>query len=104
MRQPATAGRPIRLRYTATTWAGVRPMLFSTPILWYPATTAPLTTLPTMSTAITRPISANATTKGSMIAPLPSALACVVSQGVASATAPAGSARLIVAASARAWA
>ena len=50
---------------------GVNPMLFSTPIRAYPATTAPLTTLPTMSTAMARPISANATTNGSMIAPLP---------------------------------
>src|SRR5262249_44776277 len=55
-RQPARAGQPTRPRYAATTWAGVRPMDFSTPIRWYPATTAPLTTLPTMSTAITRPM------------------------------------------------
>ncbi len=67
---PARAGRPTRLRYATTTCAGVRPMLFSTPIRWYPATTAPLTTLATMSTAMARPISANATTNGSMIAPL----------------------------------
>jgi len=79
-------------------------MLFSTPILWYPATTAPLMTLPTMSTAITRPISANATTNGSMIAPLPSAAACAVSQEPAPATAPAGSARLIASTSAWTWA
>ena len=30
--QPASAGTPTRLRYATTTCAGVRPMLFSTPI------------------------------------------------------------------------
>ena len=77
--RPAPASRPGSGRPT-TTWAGVRPRLFSTPIRWYPATTAPLTTLPTMSTAMARPISANATTNGSMIAPLPVAWFCAVSQ------------------------
>jgi hypothetical protein len=34
-------------------WPGLKPMLFSTPILRYPDTTAPLTTLATISTGIT---------------------------------------------------
>ena len=67
-------------------------MLFSTPIRWYPATTAPLITLPTMSTAITRPISANATTNGSMMAPLPADWFSAASQEAAPVTAPGGSA------------
>ena len=31
-RHPATVGQPTRLRYATTTWAGVSPRLFSTPI------------------------------------------------------------------------
>jgi hypothetical protein len=57
-----------------------------------------------MSTAMARPISANATTNGSMIAPLPAASFSAASHELAPATAPAGSARLIVATSARTWA
>ena len=64
-------------------------MHFSTPIRVYEATTAPLTTLPTMSTAMARPISANATTNGSMMAPLPVASFCAASQDTAPVTAPA---------------
>ncbi len=101
---PARAGQPTRLRYATTTWAGVRPRLFSTPIRRYPATTAPLTTLPTISTAITRPISANATTNGSMIAPLPVASLSAASQEPAPVTAPGGSALVTSATSARTWA
>jgi hypothetical protein len=67
-------------------------MLFSTPIRWQPATTVPLITLPTMSTASTRPISANATTNGSMTAPLPVASDSWLSQESEPATAPRGSA------------
>ena len=100
-RHPASAGQPTRLRYATTTWAGVRPTLFSTPIRVYPATTAPLTTLPTMSTAMARPISANATTNGSMIAPLPVAWFSAASQEAAPVTAPGGSALLTSATSAR---
>ena len=102
--QPARAGQPTRLRYATTTWAGVRPRLFSTPIRWYPATTAPLTTLPTMSTAMIRPISANASTNGSMIAPLLVASFSAPSQEAAPVTAPGGRARLTSAMSARTWA
>ena len=76
-------------------------MHFSTPIRVYEATTAPLTTLPTMSTAMARPISANATTNGSMMAPLPVCWFCAASQEAAPVTAPAGSARLTSATSAR---
>ena len=100
-RHPASAGQPTRLRYTTTTCAGVRPIDLSTPIRWYPAITAPLTTLPTMSTAIARPMSANATTNGSMIAPLPSAWACAASHELAPATDPAGSVLATAATSAR---
>ena len=101
--QPARAGQPTRLRYATATWAGVRPRLFSTPIRWYPATTAPLTTLPTMSTAMTRPISANATTNGSMIAPLPVAAFSAASQEPVPVTVPGGSALVTSATSARIW-
>ena len=31
-RHPARAGQPTRLRYATTTWAGLNPMHFSTPI------------------------------------------------------------------------
>ena len=48
-----------------------------------------------------RPISANATTDGSMMAPLPVASFCAASQDAAPVTAPAGSARLTSATSAR---
>src|ERR1700685_3303835 len=98
---PARAGRPTRLRYATMTCAGVRPMLFSTPIRWYPATTAPLTTLATMSTAMARPISANATTNGSMIAPLPVFWLSAASQEPAPVTVPGGSAPATSARSAR---
>ena len=54
-----------------------------------------------MRTAITSPMSANASTNGSMIAPFPSAWNCAVSQEALLATAPAGSARVIAATSAR---
>ena len=64
----------------------------STPIRWYCAITAPLMTLPTMSTAITRPMSANASTNGSMIAALLPSDCCAVSQEPQSMTVPAGSA------------
>ena len=50
----------------ATTWAGVKPMLFSTPIRRKPATTAPLATLTTISTDSTRPMMPNATTNGTI--------------------------------------
>src|SRR5580658_9676254 len=100
---PARAGRPTRLRYATTTCAGVRPMLFSTPIRWYPATTAPLTTLATMSTAMARPISANATTNGSMIAPLLSDWLSAASHEPDPVTVPGGSAPVTSARSARTW-
>jgi hypothetical protein len=82
----------------------VSPRDLSTPIRWYWAMTAPLITLPTISTAITRPMSANAMTNGSRITPLPWAWAWAVSQEPAPATAPAGSARVIAATSDRTWA
>jgi hypothetical protein len=76
-------------------------MLFSTPIRWYPAATAPLTTLATISTAMARPISANATTNGSMIAPLPVFWLSAASHVPESATVPGGSAPVTSARSAR---
>ena len=72
----------------------------STPIRWYCAITAPLMTLPTMSTAITRPMSANASTNGSMIAALLPWDCCAVSQEPQSMTVPAGSAFVTAAMSA----
>ena len=74
----------------------------STPIRWYCAITAPLMTLPTMSTAIARPMSANASTNGSMIAALLPSDCCAVSQEPQSRTVPAGSAFFTAAASASA--
>jgi hypothetical protein len=76
---------------------------------WLPTPYAPAelrstgaaSTLPTMSTAMTRPISANATTNGSMMAPLPVAWSSAASQEAAPVTAPAGSARLTSVTSAR---
>ena len=48
----------------ATTCAGENPMDFSTPMRLVPATTAPLTTLATISTDITSPSTPNATMNG----------------------------------------
>ena len=73
----------------------------STPIRWYCAITAPLITLPTMSTAIARPMSANATTNGSMIAPLPSAWACAAEPGAGAGDRPGGQRLATAATSAR---
>ena len=73
----------------------------STPIRWYCAITAPLITLPTMSTAIARPMSANATTNGSMIAALLPSDRCAVSQEPQSMTVAAGSVFSTAATSAR---
>src|SRR4029079_3262976 len=47
-----------------TTWSGEKPTDLSTPIRRVPATTAPLTTLATISTAITIPLRPNATLQG----------------------------------------
>src|SRR5262249_56357357 len=60
-RVPASAGIPACATYAVTTCAGVNPMLLSTPIRRYPDTTAPLTTLPTITTDITSPMTPNAT-------------------------------------------
>ena len=73
----------------------------STPIRWYWAITAPLMTLPTISTAITRPISANASTNGSMMAALLPSDCCALSHDPQSRTDPAGRAFDTTAASAR---
>ena len=51
-----------------------------------------------------RPISANANTNGSMIAPLLFELSCALSQDAAPVTAPDGRARVTPATSARTWA
>src|SRR5438105_7770575 len=63
-RQPTAAGMATCSTYAVTTWAGENPTDFSTPIRRVPATTAPLTTLATISTAITSPITPNATMNG----------------------------------------
>jgi hypothetical protein len=50
------------------TCAGSNPIDFSTPIRRLPATTAPLTTLKTISTDSTSPITPNATMNGTQVA------------------------------------
>ncbi len=62
--QPASAGTATWITYEATTCPGENPMDFSTPIRRVPATTAPLTTLATISTDMTSPITPNATMNG----------------------------------------
>src|SRR6516165_10926507 len=89
-RVPASAGIPACATYAATTCAGVKPMLLSTPIRWYPLTTAPLTTLPTMTTDITSPMTPNATTNGTMIAIVPLSWFFTASQDPVPVTVPAG--------------
>ena len=67
-------------------------MDFSTPIRRVPATTAPLTTLATINTDITSPISPNATMNGTHGAIEPVACSLTVSQDCAPSTEPRGSA------------
>src|SRR5262249_33594985 len=69
-------------------------MLLSTPIRRYPDTTAPLTTLPTISTDIASPMTPNATTNGTMIAIDPLSLFLTVSQELVPVIVPDGSARV----------
>ena len=79
-------------------------MDFSTPIRRVPATTAPLTTLATISTDSTSPISPNATMNGTQGAIEPVACSLTVSQDCAPSTAPGGSAARTAAISAFTWA
>jgi hypothetical protein len=72
------------------TWPGVIPSDFRTPIRRYWATTAPLTTLNTISAAMMRPISAYAMTSGPMMALALSFWLCLTSQLVAFVIASAG--------------
>src|SRR5262249_57020673 len=78
--QPITEGTATWSTYAATTCAGEKPMDFSTPIRRVPATTAPLTTLITISTDITSPISPNATMNGTHGANEPLACPFAVTQ------------------------
>src|SRR5215471_1335441 len=89
---PASAGIPACATYAVTTCAGVKPMLLSTPIRRYPDTTAPLTTLPTITTDITSPMTPNATTNGTRIATVPASWLLTVSQEPVPVIVPAGSA------------
>src|SRR5215471_14767689 len=89
---PASDGRPACATYAATTCAGVKPMPLSTPIRRYPATTAPLTTLPTMSIDIASPMTPNAITNGTMIAIDPLSWLLTVSQELVPVIVPDGSA------------
>jgi len=91
---PASAGIPACATYAVTTCAGVKPMLLSTPIRRYPLTTAPLTTLPTISTDIASPMTPNATTNGTMIAIEPLSWLLTVSQELVPVIVPDGSARV----------
>src|SRR5215469_12630148 len=90
-RVPASAGIPACATYAVTTCAGVKPMLLSTPIRRYPLTTAPLTTLPTISTDIASPMTPNATTNGTMIAIDPPSWLLTVSQELVPVIVPDGS-------------
>src|SRR6516165_10307899 len=90
--QPRNAGTATWMTYEATTWPGEKPMDFSTPIRRVPATTAPLTTLATISTDITSPISPNATMNGTQGAIEPVSCSLTVSQDCAPIRAPCGSA------------
>src|SRR5215472_15808945 len=74
-------------------------MDFSTPILRMPATTAPLTTLITISTDITSPITPNAAMNGTHGAYDPVACAFASSQDCAPRTLPCGSAAVTAATS-----
>jgi hypothetical protein len=76
----------------------------STPIRRVPATTAPLTTLATISTAITIPIRPNATIKGTHGAIDRVARSLAVSHDCAPSSEPGGSAARTRATSARTWA
>src|SRR5262249_61664344 len=62
--QPRNAGTATWITYEATPCPGENPMDFSTPIRRVPATTAPLTTLATISTDMTSPSTPNATMNG----------------------------------------
>ena len=71
----------------------MKPTDFSTPIRRVPATTAPLTTLTTISTDITSPIKPNAARNGTHGAMSWASRTLTVSQDSAPRTVPAGSAR-----------
>src|SRR6516165_7543914 len=79
-------------------------MDFSTPIRRVPATTAPLTTLATISTDITSPITPNATMNGTQGAIELVSCSLTVSQESAPSRAPCGSAARTSAMSAVTWA
>src|SRR5215470_9519925 len=100
---PASAGIPACATYAVTTCDGVNPTLLSTPIRRYPATTAPLTTLPTITTDITSPMTPKATTNGTMIAIVPASWVLTVSQELVPVIVPAGSARVRAVTSALIW-
>src|SRR6516165_10712317 len=102
--QPRNAGTATWITYEATTCPGENPMDFSTPIRRVPATTAPLTTLATISTDMTSPITANATRNGTQGAIAPVACSFTVSQDCAPISAPGGSASRTAAMSALTWA
>ena len=68
--QPASAGTATCSTYEPVTWAGVKPIAFSTPILVVPAITAPLTTLATISTDIASAMMPKAMMNGAQIATL----------------------------------
>src|SRR5215469_13102306 len=94
------AGTATWSTYAATTCAGENPMDFSTPMRRVPATTAPLTTLITISTDIASPISPNATMNGTHGANEAVACALAVSQDCVPSTLPCGSAPVTAAMSA----
>src|SRR5262252_6475651 len=81
--QPRNAGTATWIRYDATACPGENPIDFSTPIRRVPATTAPLTTLATISADMTSPMIPNATRNGTQGAIEPVACALTVSQDCA---------------------
>jgi hypothetical protein len=88
--QPAIAGIEIIARYTASTWVGVNPSALSTPMCRNPATTAPLTTFATISTATARPIQPNTIRNGTNVPGSPVAIAFSARYDCSPSSAPAG--------------
>src|ERR1700744_1999595 len=86
------AGTTTSSTYAPTTWAGVKPMDLRMPIRVVPATTAPLTTLTTISTEMTSAITPNAMMNGTHGSTLDCSDGGTARCGVVAATAPLGSA------------
>src|ERR1700720_4333046 len=86
--QPPSAGTATWITYEATTCPGENPMDFSTPIRRVPATTAPLTTLATISADMASPSTPKATMNGTQGAIELASASLTVRQDSAPTTAP----------------